>query len=159
MFISTSRLLLLTFFPVQGFAQLKMVFFSIKNENTLAKQVSSNESSTINIGNSVASFSESDSQIFHFVFHLYLLHVLFFFCFLFFAGPLHNHPPKSQTFVGNLLSKKIHSPGLRQGIHSASRLMWDFEKSANCKLSVTKTECFSISVIDSHSRQLLAPFR
>ena len=45
--------------------------FKIKNEDNLTEQFSSNDSSTMTIGNSLALFSESDSERLHFVLCLY----------------------------------------------------------------------------------------
>ena len=92
---STSNLIFLVFFTVFGIALVEITFSMSKGEN-LAKQTSSKDSITMNLEKFIASFSESGSDRFRlFFFYLKMPYMLFF------AGPVHHHPPWSPTCVGN----------------------------------------------------------
>ena len=61
--ISTSKFPFLIFFTFFGVARTEIIF-SIRNRENLARQTSSRDSMTMNLGKSAASFSESDSDKF-----------------------------------------------------------------------------------------------
>ena len=101
-------------------------FFQSRKEDNLATRVSFSDSITINLGNSVISFSELDWDSFC----LYLPY-------FFFAGLMLQYPPWSSTSVVNL-PKRI-----------PICLIWreEFWAPANFSLSVTKTECLELKVV------------
>ena len=71
---------------------------SIKKRNSLAKGFSSCDLIKIDLGNSLISFSESDSVRFHFVFlFVFVVGVV-----NFFVGPVVHYSSRSPTSVGNL---------------------------------------------------------
>ena len=75
------------------------IAFSIRKGENLARQTSSKDSMTMNLGKSSASPSESDSDRFClFVFLIWRRHR----CYLFFASPVLHHPPRNPTYVGNV---------------------------------------------------------
>ena len=69
----TNRLPLLIFFTGRRFT------LSIKKVDNLTKEVSSRDSLTINIGNSIIPLSESDSETFLFFFQIFICYMHLFF--------------------------------------------------------------------------------
>ena len=82
--IFTSRLQLLIFLHSSRICSAGDDFFSIKKGDSLAKEFSSSDSITINLGNYVIiSFSRSDPERFHLAFLFVFAYMCFLFCFVF----------------------------------------------------------------------------
>ena len=136
---STSKLPFLVYLTVFGLALVEITF-SLRKGVNLARQTSSKDSITMNLGKSAASFSESDSERFRLVF-IWRWHI----CSVFFAGPALHHSPLSPTCVGNEWIKGLtHSPWLRRGYAtSILELRVGFRGVTNFRFSVLVKFLFS----------------
>ena len=90
-----------------------MITPSIKKGENLARQISSKDSMTMNLGISAATFSETDSDEFLFVYFLLENTIS---C-IFFTGPMLYHPPRSPTCVGNVPRGSLFT-FIETGIHN-----------------------------------------
>ena len=135
---STSKLPSIVFLTVFGLALVEITFSITKGEN-LARQTSSKDSLTMNLGKSAASFSESDSERFRF--NLLFKDAIYAVYFLWPCSP----PP---TTVSNSCwewTKGVsHSPWLRRGYAtSILEMRVGFRAVANFKFSAMVKFLFS----------------
>ena len=111
------KLPFLVFLTVYGLALVDITFSIRKGEN-LARHTSSKDSITMNLGKSAASFSESDSERFRFVFCLKTPYMLYIF-----HWPCAPPPTTESNLCWEWTKGVTHSPWLRRGIRDQYTLV------------------------------------
>ena len=139
LFICKSRLPLLVFFHNSRVCSIED-YFSIKKLDILSTGVSSSDSVTINLRNSI-NFLNQIQRYFIWVLYLYLLRVLF----VFFIGPMLHHSPGSTTFVGNLPRGIFDCLGWDKDTSDCILMLGGiFQVPANFRLSVIKSKLLKV---------------